>query len=94
MLSHRALGPWTRAGVRRTGRTGSGDQRPDLVTGEETIRKVKVSESRAERVFKLKGIERYAGPFGIWSGRTPDGSWMFVRDRSTQEVYQLSVELP
>jgi len=66
----------------------------DLVTGEETIRKVKVSESRAERVFKLKGIERYAGPFGIWSGRTPDGSWMFVRDRSTQEVYQLSVELP
>ena len=66
----------------------------DLVTGEDTIRKVKVGESRAEQVFKLEGIERYAGPFGIWSGRTPDGSWIFVRDRSTQEVYQLSIQLP
>ena len=66
----------------------------DLVTGEDTIRKVKVGESRAEQVFKLEGIERYAGPFGIWSGRTPDDSWIFVRDRSSQEVYQLTVELP
>jgi Tol biopolymer transport system component len=66
----------------------------DLVTDEESIRRVKVGESRAERVFKLEGIERYPGPFGLWSGRTADGSWMFVRDRSTQEVYQLSVALP
>ena len=66
----------------------------DLVTDEESIRSVKVGESRTERVFKLDGIERYPGPFGLWSGRTPDGSWMFVRDRSTQEVYQLSVVLP
>src|SRR5215472_7139119 len=27
-------------------------------------------------------------------GRTPEGSSMFVRDRSTQEVYQLSLDLP
>jgi Tol biopolymer transport system component len=66
----------------------------DLVTDEESIRRVKVGESRAERVFKLEGIERYPGPFGLWSGRAPDGSWLFVRDRSTQEVYQLSVDLP
>jgi len=39
-------------------------------------------------------MERYPGALGIWSGRAPDGSWMFVRDRSTQEVYQLSLELP
>jgi len=66
----------------------------DLVTEEESIRRVKVGEYRAERVFKLEGIERYPGPFGLWSGRTNDGSWMFVRDRSTQEVYQLAVDLP
>ena len=66
----------------------------DLVTDEESIRRVKVGESQAERVFALQGIERYPGPFGLWSGRTPDGSWMFVRDRSTQEVYRLTVELP
>ena len=66
----------------------------DLVTDEESIRRVKVGQNQAERVFKLEGIERYPGPFGLWSGRTADGSWMFVRDRSTQEVYQLSVALP
>jgi len=66
----------------------------DLVTDEESIRRVKVGSNRTERVFKLEGIERYPGPFGLWSSRTNDGSYMFVRDRSTQEVYQLSVVLP
>jgi Tol biopolymer transport system component len=66
----------------------------DLVTDEESIRQVKVGESHAERVFALQGIERYPGPFGLWTGRAADGSWMFVRDRSTQEVYRLTVELP
>ncbi len=66
----------------------------DLVTEEESIRRVKVGDSHAERVFKLEGLERYPGPFGLWSGRTTNGSWMFIRDRSTQEVYQLSVDLP
>ena len=66
----------------------------DLVTDEEAIRRVKVGESHTERVFVLEGIERYPGPFGPRSGRTADGSWTFVRDRSTQEVYRLSVELP
>jgi Tol biopolymer transport system component len=66
----------------------------DLVSDEESIRRIKVGESRPERVFKLEGIERYPGPFGLWSGRMADGSYMFVRDRSTQEVYQLTLELP
>jgi Tol biopolymer transport system component len=66
----------------------------DLVTDEESIRRVKVGKSQAERVFVLQGIERYPGPFGLWTGRAADGSWMFVRDRSTQEVYRLTVDLP
>jgi len=66
----------------------------DLVTDEESIRRVKVGENRTEHVFTLNGIERYPGPFGLWSGRTPNGIWMFARDRSTQEVYQLTVALP
>lgn len=66
----------------------------DLVTDEESIRRVRVGEKHTERVFKLAGIERYPGAFGLWAGQMPDGSWMFVRDRSTQEVYQLSLELP
>lgn len=66
----------------------------DLVTEEELIRRVKVGQHQPERVFVLKGIERYPGAFGLWYGPTPQGTWMFVRDRSTQEVYQLDVELP
>jgi Tol biopolymer transport system component len=66
----------------------------DLVSGVEAIRRVKVGEGDAEMVFEPGTMERYPGALGIWSGRSPDGSWMFVRDRSTQEVYQLSLELP
>ena len=66
----------------------------DLVTEEESIRRVNLGEDHAESVFVLRGIERYPGPFGLWAGRTPDGAWMFVRDRSTQEVYSLNLGLP
>jgi WD40 repeat protein len=63
----------------------------DLYTGEEAIRRVKLGEDRAERVFTLPGIDRYMGPYGLWAGQAPDGSWMFVQDRSTQEVYSLNL---
>ncbi len=66
----------------------------DLVTDEESIRRVRLGSHQTERVFRLEGIERYPGPFGLWSSRMADGSYMFVRDRSTQEVYQLNVALP
>ena len=66
----------------------------DLVNGDESIRKVKVGDSQPELAFLLGAIDRYTGALGTWSGRAADGSWMFVRDRSTQEVYQLSMELP
>src|SRR5262249_37546150 len=46
----------------------------DLVSDEESIRRIKIGENKAERVFKIEGIERYIGPFGIWSGRLADGS--------------------
>ena len=65
----------------------------DLVTDEESIRRVKIGEDHTERVFGIHGIDRYVGPFGLWVGRGPDGSWMFVRDRSTQEVYSLNLGL-
>lgn len=66
----------------------------DLVNGIEAIRRVEVGESATEEVYELPSLERYPGALGLWSGRAPDGSWMFVRDRSTQEIYQLSMELP
>jgi Tol biopolymer transport system component len=65
----------------------------DLVTDEETIRRVKVGDDHAERMYVLPHIDRYMGPYGLWVGQAPDGSWMFVRDRSTQEVYSLNLGL-
>ncbi len=66
----------------------------DLVNGAEAVRRVQVGSSEPELVFELPTIERFPGALGAWSGRAPDGSWMVVEDRSTQEVYQLSMELP
>ncbi len=65
----------------------------DMVTDEETIRRVKLDEDHAERVYALRHIDRYLGPWGYWVGQASDGSWMFVRDRSTQEVYSLNIGL-
>lgn len=66
----------------------------DLVSGEESIRRVKVGESQPELACVLDAVDRFPGGLGTWIGRAADGSWMLVRDRSTQEVYQLSLELP
>ncbi|MGO9086274.1 MAG: hypothetical protein ACLQBK_13695 [Candidatus Sulfotelmatobacter sp.] len=66
----------------------------DMVSGEESIRRVKVGESQPELACVLGAVDRYPGGLGTWIGRASDGSWMLVRDRSTQEVYQLSLELP
>jgi Tol biopolymer transport system component len=66
----------------------------DLVSGEGAYCRAKVGESHYEHVFLQKGIERYLGPFGLWSGRAPDGSALFVQEASTREVYELQVDLP
>jgi Tol biopolymer transport system component len=66
----------------------------DLVSGEGAYCRAKVGESHYEHVFLQKGIERYLGPFGLWSGRAPDGSVLFVQDASAREVYELNVDLP
>ena len=66
----------------------------DFVTGSEAIRRVRVGQSEPELVFELGTVERYPGALGPWTSRAADGSFMFVRDRSTQEVYQLTLELP
>ena len=66
----------------------------DLVTGKDSIRRIKVGNDKPESVFLLENLERYPGPLGLWNGRTPDGAQVFVRDRSTQEVYGLDLDLP
>ena len=66
----------------------------DLVSGEGAYCRANVGENHYEHVFLQNGIERYLGPFGLWSGRAPDGSALFVQEASVREIYELQVDLP
>jgi dipeptidyl aminopeptidase/acylaminoacyl peptidase len=58
-------------------------------------RRVRIGSHQPEDLFTLGGLARfYGGNFGSWSGNAPDGSRLFVRDMSSQEIYALDVELP
>jgi serine/threonine protein kinase len=64
-------------------------------TDHPTFRRIKVGQSHSEVVADLKGIFRYSAPpaFG-WSGSAPDGSALFSRNLSTDEIYALDLDLP
>jgi serine/threonine protein kinase/Tol biopolymer transport system component len=60
-----------------------------------TFRRIQVGQDRSELLVDLKALTRFksraAGP---WSSIAPDGSALFVRDLSTDEIYALDLELP
>jgi len=56
---------------------------------------MKVEQTHSELIADLKGLLRYvAAPAYGRSNVTPDGSALFVRNLSTDEVYALDLELP
>jgi eukaryotic-like serine/threonine-protein kinase len=59
-----------------------------------TFRRVKVGQNHSELLLDLSTIRRYISGIGEWSGLAPDGSYLFVRDLSTEEIYALDLELP
>jgi len=66
----------------------------DLLSGAGAYCRANVGENHYEHLFAYQGVERHLGPFGLWSGRAPDGSALFVQEASTREIYELQVELP
>jgi len=56
--------------------------------------RVRISDHRLERLFSLKGLRRYWGPFGQWTGLAPDDSPLLVRDTGSQEIYALDWQAP
>jgi Tol biopolymer transport system component len=58
--------------------------------------RVKLRQTRAELVVDLKDANLFFrhSTGGVWGGITPDGSPLFVRDTSTDEVYALDLDLP
>jgi eukaryotic-like serine/threonine-protein kinase len=67
----------------------------DTLSDHSTFRRVRIGQTRSELVVDLKDLRRFSLTFvGAWSGLAPDGSSLFVRDLSTDEIYSLDVELP
>ncbi len=64
-------------------------------TDHPTFRRVKVGQTDSEFLVDLKGLPRYSTPPAEgWSGIAPDGSALFIRDLSTDEIYALDLDLP
>jgi hypothetical protein len=54
----------------------------------------RIADAKLDRIASLKDI-RQTGILGwYWSGLTPDGSPLVLRDIGTQEIYTLDVDLP
>jgi Tol biopolymer transport system component/DNA-binding winged helix-turn-helix (wHTH) protein len=56
--------------------------------------RVRISDHKVERLFSLKGLRRFWGPFGPWTGLAPDDTPLLVRDISSQEIYALDWQAP
>jgi len=56
--------------------------------------RVRVADRKLERLADLKGLRRVVLGTVPWSGVTPDGSLLLLRDISSQEVYALDFEAP
>jgi Tol biopolymer transport system component len=62
---------------------------------EPAFRRIKVGGTRSESLFTLMGIPLFfSSVVGTWSGLAPDGTPLFTRDASTEEIYALDVDLP
>jgi hypothetical protein len=55
---------------------------------------VRVADRKLERLADLKGFRRVVSGWLPWSGVTPDGAPLLLRDISSQEVYALDFEAP
>jgi hypothetical protein len=56
--------------------------------------RVRIADRKVERLVSLKGIRRPYAFIGPFSGLSPDGSLLIVRDTGTQEIYALDLQLP
>ena len=56
--------------------------------------RVRVSDRKLERLADLKGFRRVVFGGFPWSGVTPDGAPLLLRDISSQEVYALDFDAP
>jgi len=57
------------------------------------IKRIKLGDSRPQDLFSLDALPIYFTPeFGPWNDSAPDGSRMFLRDVSTDDIYALDID--
>ena len=56
--------------------------------------RARIKDRKLEQIVSLKNVPRAVGTFGAWSGLAPDGSPLFQRDASFDEIYALDWEAP
>jgi hypothetical protein len=56
--------------------------------------RVRISDRKLERLASLKGMRRYWGDLGSWTGLTPDDAPLLIRDVSSQEIYAIDWDAP
>jgi serine/threonine protein kinase/Tol biopolymer transport system component len=62
--------------------------------GDDIVR-VNIADRKLERVINLKDVpRRTADVWAQWTGLAADGSPLIMRDRSTQEIYALDLQVP
>ena len=54
--------------------------------------RVRISDHQLEEIGDLKGLRRYWGVFGEWSGLAPDDTPLLTRNASSEEVYALDLD--
>ena len=61
--------------------------------GEDTaVIRTRIQDRKREKIGTLKEFRRTTGPERCWSGLTPDGSLLVLRDVGSQEIYALALE--
>ena len=57
--------------------------------------RLRLSDGKIEHIVDVQNIGRLStGSFGAWFGLAPDGSLLFARNITTQEIYALEVDWP
>jgi Tol biopolymer transport system component/DNA-binding winged helix-turn-helix (wHTH) protein len=56
--------------------------------------RIRILDRKLERLVSLKGVRRFWGELGEWTGLAPDDSPLLVRDTSSQEIYALDFQAP
>jgi Tol biopolymer transport system component/DNA-binding winged helix-turn-helix (wHTH) protein len=64
------------------------------LTDDPAFFRFRISDHKLERLFSLKGLRRYWGEFGPWTGLAPDDSPLLTRDTSSKEIYALEWKAP